>query len=238
MANLRATHDQAIVIPREDIHAELADCAVKGGFIDSAVFGRVKADNPIQYKIPAKRNSFGFVEVISLGEGTPNGQGIDKPEVKVGDIVGLDMCQVSHVVAHQHQTKWFVPWKTFLCRFDVGGKLPVPLMNWIMSEHDDEAVNRILFKDKLLVAPRNLKTGGIHTNQNPNSKHRMAVEKVLAVGQGRFVKKSFVEVGCKPGDAIMFMPTNCSVDLHLYGTRHRFTPWSEVEGVLEDYANG
>lgn len=233
---LRPTHDQAIVRPRTDIHAELADCAVKGGFIDSAIFGRVKADNPIQYRVPAKRNSFGFVEVLELGEGTPNGQGQDAPEVKRGDIVGIDLCQVSHLLAHQHDTKWFVPWKEFLCRFDVGSKLPHPLMNWVLTEPDEEAVSRVLFRTKLLVAPRSLRTGGIRTNDNPHSQHRMAIEKVISVGRGRFVKQAFVDVGCKPGDAAMFMPTNKSVDLHLYGTRHRFTPWSEIEGVLEDYA--
>lgn len=233
---LRPTHDQAIVRPRTDIHAELADCLVKDGFIDSAVFGRVKADNPISYRVPAKRNSFGFVEVLDLGEGTPNGQGQDQPQVKPGDIVGIDICQVGHVLAHQHETKWFVPWKCFLCRFDVGARLPHPLMNWVLTEHDEEAVSRVLFKSKLLVAPRNVRTAGIRTNDNPHSQHRMAVEKVIAVGDGRFVNKSFVEVGCKPGDAVLFMPSNASVDLHLYGTRHRFTPWSEIEGVLEDYA--
>ncbi len=191
---LRPTHDQAIVKLRPDIHAELAGC--KGGEIDSAVFGKVKTSDAIRYRVPSPRNSFGFAEVLSLGEGTPGGQGQDKPDVKPGDIVGLDLCQIGHELAHQHDTKCFVPWKYFLCRFSVGAKLPVPLMNWIMSVPDEEAVNHLTFKTATtVILPKTQVTSGLRTNSNTKSKVLLSCEKVIDVGSGRFVKKTFVENG-------------------------------------------
>lgn len=235
---LRPTHDQALVRPRPDIHSEIAGC--KGGEIDSAVFGKVKTSDAIRYRIPCKRNTFGFVEVLELGEGTPNGQGQDKPDVKRGDIVGLDLCQVGHVLAHQHDEKYLVPWKYFLCRFSVGQSVPSPLMNWVLTQPDEESVNHLMFKNATsVVLPRGATIEGIRTNANTSSRVYLGVERVVETGPGRFVNKTFVDNGCKPGDAVLFLSTNASVDLNLLGhMRYRFTPWSEIEGVLEKDDNG
>ncbi len=232
---LRPTHDQALVIPRPDIHAKIMgvwDDGIEGGVIDNALWGKVRVDCPISYKIPSPRNRFAFVQVDSWGEGTVSGSGLDKPEVEKGDIVGIDLCQVGHVVANEGQTKWFVPWKEFLCKFDKDLNC-TPLMNFVMTEYDEEIMNHLIFKSQNgLIALASAHSQGIQTNSNANTNVRIAAERVIGVGSGRFVKKVWVEANCKIGDGAIFMPTNATVDMKLRGPRKRFTPWSEVEGVL------
>lgn len=238
-SNLRPTHDQALVIPRPDLHAALRglwdpEC---DGFIDSPQWGKVKVDCPLSYRIPSRRNTFALVQVDSWGEGTHRGAGLDRPEVDKGDIVGIDLCQVGHVVAHGGIAKWFIPWKEFLCKLTPVTHELVPLMNFVMTEYDEEAMNRLMFKESgLLSATAATHANGVQTNSNPNTQVRVACERVIAVGHGRFVKKVWAEPGCKIGDAVIFMPPNATVDCQLKGPRRRFTPWSEIEGVLSDYA--
>lgn len=234
--NLRPTHDQALVIPRPDIHAKIMgiwDDGIQDGFISTELWGKVRVDCPITYKIPSPRNRFGMFQVDSWGEGTMRGAGLDKPEVEKGDIVGIDLCQVSHVVAHDGKEKWFVPWKEFLCKFDPVTLQPTPLMNFVMTEYDEEIMNHLIFKgNSNLVAVSSVHANGIQTNSNPHTNVRVAAERVVAVGQGRFVKSVWTEPGCKVGDGAIFMPCNATVDMKLTGNRKRFTPWSEIEGVL------
>lgn len=236
-SKLIPTHDQAIVIPRPDLHAEALGVWDAGcnGFIETKEFGAVRVDCPVRYTIPAARNTFGFVQVDSWGQGTIRGAGMDKPDVEVGDIVGIDLCQVGHTVAHAGKEKWFIPWKEFLCKFNPKDLInPTPLMNYVMTEYSEEMMNHLAFKGGTgLIAPGVTHAKGLKTNSNPNTNIRIAVEKVLGVGTGRFVKKVWTEPGCKEGQGVVFMPFQGTVHLQIGAARRAFTPWSEVEAVLE-----
>ncbi len=235
---LRPCHDQAIVIPRPDLHAQLLGLwdPEDGGVINSKVFGPVRFDCPITYRIPAKLNTFALVQVDSLGTVASRGQGLDKPAAEVGDIVGIDLCQVGHCVSHDHNSKYFVPWIKFICKFKVGDERPKPLMNYVMTEYDETAMNQLMFKEggNGIIVPDTTLVDGLATNSKKKTGVKVAVEKVVDIGQGRFVNKMWAEPGCKIGDAVMFMPTNASLDFNpKRGRRYRFTPWSECEAVLE-----
>lgn len=234
---LKPTHDQAIVIPRPDLHAEAlgvwdAGC---GGYIETKEFGTVRVDCPVRYTIPAPRNTFGFVQVDSWGEGTIRGAGLDKPDVEVGDIVGVDLCQIGHCVAHGGKEKWFVPWKEFLCKFRPKDLInPTPLMNYVMTEYSEEMMGHLMFKGGSgLIAAPSVHAKGIQTNSNSNTNVRIAVEKVLGVGTGRFIKGTWTEPGCKVGQGVIFMPFQGTVHMQIGAARRGFTPWSEIEAVLE-----
>lgn len=240
MSVLRPTHDQALVIPRPDIHMAVLGLWDPGidGFLETEHFGKVQVACPMAYGVPAVRNSFALVEVDSWGEGTHRGAGMDKPEVEKGDIVGIDLCQVGHAVNHGGKRKWFVPWKEFLCKVTPVTFEMHPLMNYVMTVQDEQAENHLIFKGggSSVIAPPSIRGKGVKANDSSTSKHRVACERVVEVGHGRFVKKVWVEPGCQVGDAVIFMPTNASVDAQLKGPRRRFTPWSEIEAVLSDYA--
>lgn len=212
----------------------LWDADNTSGVIDTKEFGPVQCGCPLDYKIPSPNNTFGLAEIVALGTEASRGQGLDRPQAGIGDIVGIDLGQVGHVVAHGGKEKYFVPWIKFVCKFRRGERLPMPLMNYVMTEQDDAAMNCLMFKGNLITALPSALSGGMATNSRVKTGVKICAEKVLSIGQGRFVNKVWTEAQCKQGDAVIFMPSSATLNFKpKAGGRLRFTPWSECEAVLE-----
>ncbi len=234
MIRILPHHDTVTLKPRADLHNRLHGLQTDGGHIMSKLFGEVRIDDAISYKVTGKLNQFAFAEVLDIGGGSVTGQGQDRPNVKSGDIVGVDLGQVGHVLPGG---EWHTTWRNLLCVFRPASDIPEPLMNRVMVEHDDKLVDRFAFQRSKLVAP---KTGraDVKTNDRVNTKVGICVGRVRAFGLGRFVRKAFERIELKYGEVVAFEPHSGTVDfMFKRGQLLRFVPWSEVlfsvEGIDE-----
>lgn len=223
--SVRPHHDLAVIQPCPEFHAALHNVQVDGGNIMTKMFGAVKLGNPISYTVTGKLNKFAIGRIVSLGKGTASGQGQDKPAVKVGDIVGFDLGQVGHVLPDGNYT---LIWRNLLCLFDPGRLLPMPLMNNVMVQYEDELVDRFRFQKTNLVMPK-IGAAPIKTNDRAHTRVGITVARVLDVGAGRFVRKVFEGVDVVAGEVVAFMPHNGVVDFTFtQGRLFKFVPWSEI----------
>lgn len=184
MRTITPLHGRANIIPRADIANELHGSMGKGGEIDSAIFGKVRVGSVISYLTPAKRDSFAFGEVASMGHQAREGSGSKAPGVCDGDIVGFDLYQVGHEIdagAYYPNASVFytLPWKEIVCRF-VGGRA-LPVGQWVMLEPDEVMTRRLLFASSgtTLHLPS---SGPVRTNSNVKTKVRLTAGKILATG--------------------------------------------------------
>lgn len=232
-----------IVRPRPDIHEQLAAISLKGGEIDTELFGKVKTGNVIQYRQTAMPNNFAFGEVLRMGPGRTHGPSSEMPDVRAGSIIGFDLAKVavgcpSDEGSGTLEEVYFLPFNAALCRFDVGAKLPVPLSNFVLTEQDDEGMDRFQFasrrgeKSSGLILPDTVRARGMQSNDNKRTNIFLSVERIIDVGPGKWIKSVFQDVPDVRGKLALFVRM-VSVDLHAYSKRHRFTPWSSVLGVVD-----
>lgn len=227
---IRPCHDFALIKPRPDLHAEMH--GYKPSTVVDAHGHPVSVGTPINYRVTGKRDQFAFGEVVGLGTGTPYGSGRDKPEVKHGDVVGFDLGQVGHVLPNGQYT---LLWKQILCRIDTGlVQPPTPLSSWVLTQQDEIAMRRLVFSGapQLHIPGRTL-AKGIGTGDARKTKVGLCAERVVAVGKGSFIKKAFVDVGCKARDIALFSK---GATVHVNwtgGAQLAFTPWSEIIAVID-----
>lgn len=232
MITIRPHHDLVTLKPAPELHAAIHNLHVEGGSIRSALFGDVRIDNPLVYAVTAKLNQFAMARVIRLGEGSPTGQGQDRPALEAGDVVGVDLGQVGNVLPGGI---WQTAWRNLLCQFTRESELPVPLMNRVMVEYDDKLVDRFVSQRRDAVIHLARTAGApIKTNNRAHTKVGLTVARVLAVGPGRFVKKVFEGIQVGAGEVVSFAPTNGVVDFTFKrGQLLKFVPWSEVESSID-----
>lgn len=245
---IRATNNTLVCRPRPDIHGRIVKWVTSGETVDSAVFGEVKIDNTVSYRVTSLANNFAFGEVLSVGRGAAwmsdkyrldvEGPSGNKP----GTIIGFDLCQVSHSFLHDGETQYFLPINAALCRFDPGADMPQPLGVYFMTRHEPEAAIRFQKRDKKsgLWLPSAAGRGSIKTSDAEWSRVNVDVERIVSVGGGGMGLsekcKKPVEVIPDPsaiGHLCVFMST-LSVDLPAYGEMYKFTNWERLRGVVED----
>lgn len=230
MITIRPHHDTCTLKPRPDLHALLHNIMPEGGHVMSKLFGKVRIDSPISYKITGKLNQFAFAEVLRMGKGSCTGQGRDVPALEQGAIVGVDLGQVGHVLP---TGEYHTSWRNLLCVFREHHELPWPLMNRVMVEHDDALVDRFIFRGAPLRAPK-LSGDDIKTNDRARTKVGLTVSRVVAHGPGRYVKKLLEDIDVSAGEVVAYTPSNGSVDfMFSRGRLLRFVPWSEIDFSVE-----
>lgn len=246
MANatsVKPHHEFLIVRPRPDIHEQLAAISLRGGDIDTKLFGKVKTGNVIQYRQTGMPNNFAFGEVLRMGPGRTHGPSSELPDVGFGSIIGFDLAKVavgcpSDEGSVKLEEVYFLPFNAALCRFDVDAKLPVPLSNFVLTEQDDEGMDRFQFasrrgeKPSGLILPDTVRGRGIRTNDSKNTNLFLSVERVIDYGPGKWIKAVFQPVPDIRGKLALFVRM-VSVDLLAYGKRHRFTPYSSIIGSVD-----
>lgn len=242
-------HEFIIVRPRPDIHGQLAQISLQGGEIDTALFGKVKTGDAIQYRQTGMPNNFAFGEVLRMGPGRTHGPSSEMPLVRSGSIIGFDLAKVAVGCPSDEgraqpdgtamlEEIYFLPFNAALCRFDVGASLPVPLSNFILTEQDDEGMDRFQFSSRRgekpsgLILPDTVRSRGLATNDRKGTNIHLSVERVVDVGPGKWIKSVFQEVPDVRGKLALFVRM-VSVDLLAYGKRHRFTPYSSIIGVVD-----
>lgn len=185
---IRAVNNTILARPRPDIHAQMCRFATQGEEIDTAIFGKVRVDNTVSYDVTSTPNSFAFAEVLSMGRGPAWMDPRYLPAIGPGSIIGLDLATVSHAHPFEGETLYMLPVDAALCRFDVGGRLPVPLGGWILTEEDPISLRRYQFRDRktTLILPDTVEKRGLKTNDRTWSRVTIAVEKVLDVGTGGY----------------------------------------------------
>lgn len=222
-------HDMVVVNPAPHLHAKLHGVQVETNSIMSELFGEVRIDQPIAYKVTGKVNQIAFGIVERSGKGTPIGTGNDKCPVVPGDVVLFDLGQVGHVLPNGQMV---MLWRNLLAVLRPDNEYPEPCLNWVLTKRDDALQDRFVFTKSGLVTPR-AGAGVVKTNDRKRSRVGVVVDRVLRVGCGRFVKKAFESIECQTGDVVAFMPTQ-SVDLAWRrGELLRFTAWSEMLFTIE-----
>lgn len=226
---LKPYHDFVVITPAPQIHAALHGVQVEGGAIMSALHGAVRVDSPITYKVTGKRNQIAFGIVDRAGKGTPVGPSSDRCPVEPGDVALFDLGQVGHVLPNgQYHTSW----RNMLAVLRPDAEYPEPCLNWVLTKRDDALQDRFVFSRSKLHTPR-AGEGVVKTNDRQRSRVGWAVDRVLRVGVGRYVKKAFEAIECQTGDVVVLMPTQ-SIDLAWKrGELLRFTPFGNVEGAVE-----
>lgn len=230
--SIRPHHDLVTLTPAPELHAKLHGIQIDGGRIMSELFGEVRMSQPVHYKVTGKLNQFAMGRVVRMGKGTATGQGQDQPNVRTGDVVGVDLGQVGRILPGG---LWQTTWRNLLCVFRDGCEEPVPLMNRVMVEYDEKLVDRFAFQNQATKL-KLLKFGheDIKTNHRAHTNSGVTVGRVLAIGPGRFVKKVFEEVGVSRGEVVMFENTNGVVDFTFRrGQLLKFVPWPEVESSID-----
>jgi co-chaperonin GroES (HSP10) len=223
--SVKPHHDTVTLRPRADLHALLHGVQTDGGHIMSALFGDVRIDNPITYKVTGRLNQFAFAEVVALGGGSVTGQGRDRPDLEPGAIVGVDLGQIGHSLPGG---VWHTTWRNLLCVFRPGNALPQPLMNRVMVEHDEKLIDRFVFQRSQLVSAK-VGRSDVKTNDRAKTKVGVALGRVIGTGKGRYVRKAFEAIGVTRGEVVAFEPTNGVVDFMFErGRLLKFVPWSEV----------
>lgn len=224
---IRPCHDLALIRPRPDVHAAVM------GYSETAVFDAhghpLHVGSPIMYRVNGKRDRFALGEIIGLGPGTPYGSGSDRPDVAIGGIVGFDLGQVGHLLPDKTCT---LPFKQLLC--EAKGEDLRPLSSWVLTEQDDVAMGRFIFGDGSgLIVPGRTLADGIGAGDSRKTRVSLLAERVCAVGRGQFVKKAFIETGCKPRDIACFR-SNGVVHCSWPGRRRlSFVQWSDIELVID-----
>lgn len=258
---IRATNNTILARPRPDIHAQLCKFASQGDVIDSAIFGKVRVDNTVSYEVTSKANNFAFGELLSMGQGPSWMDPAYLPRVVPGSIIGFDLAQVSHAFPFPSEkgteTLYLMPMDAALCRFDVGARLPVPLGGYVLTEEDPVSLRRLSMRDRKskLILPDTTMSRGLKSNDRTWSRVTIAAEKVLDVGTGGYaiIEKNLDKpIGWKPsgepvferertllhpdreavGKVALFLPT-MSVDLFVYGARHRFSTWDRIRTLID-----
>jgi co-chaperonin GroES (HSP10) len=213
MRTIRPCHELAFIRPRPDIHDRMLGMTM----------------HPTGYRVTARRDQFAIGQVIALGTGTPYGSGRDRPEVDAGMIVGFDLGQVGHILPNG---LWTLIWKQMLCVFGADQQ-PTPLSSWVMTRADDTAIARLMLaEDSRLVLPGMAASDGVVTSDVRKTRVKLRAEVVEAVGRGDYVRKVFVETGCKRHDIACFTP-GATVHLQWRDRRLAFTPWSEIVCVID-----
>jgi co-chaperonin GroES (HSP10) len=213
---IRPCHDLALIRPRPDIEDALHGLA-PGSF---------------KYTVTSRRDQFAFGEVVALGRGTPYGSGRERPEVVTGGIIGFDLGQVGHVLPNGLYT---LMWKNMLCRVATlaEGDLPIPLCSQVVTVPDEVAMGRLVFSGQTsLIMPGTTSSAGIATSDVRKTNVKLRAERVVAVGQGEFVRKVFYETGCKIRDIACYT-AGATVHTSWHGKRLAFTPWSEIVAVID-----
>lgn len=228
-AIIKPHHDMVVVTPAPHLHARLHNVQLETQSIMTELFGEVRIDQPITYKVTGKINQIAFGIVERAGKGTPIGAGNDKCPVVPGDVVLFDLGQVGHVCPNG---QYVMLWRNVLAVLRPEQEYPAPCLNWVLTKRDDDLQDRFVFTKAKLFTPRH-GAGVVKTNDRKRSRVGVSVDRVVHVGAGRFVKKAFESIECQPGDVVAFMPTQ-SVDLAWRrGELLRFTAWSEILFTIE-----
>lgn len=247
--SVQPLHEFLIVRPRPDIHEQLAAISLKGGVIDTKLFGNVKTGDVIKYRQTAMPNNFAFGEVLRMGPGRTHGPSSEMPSVQRGSIIGFDLAKVAvGCPSDEGRTQsdgtpmleevYFLPFNAALCRFDIDAKLPTPLSNFVLTQQDDAAMDRFQFasrrgeKPSGLILPDTVRGRGLTSNDSKGTNIFLSVERIIDVGPGKWIKSVFQGVPDVRGKLALFVRM-VSVDLHAYSVRHRFTPWSSILGVVD-----
>jgi co-chaperonin GroES (HSP10) len=218
---MKPCHDLAIVRPRKDVHARL--------------FSALSDPRLVNYKWLATPNKPAVAEVVALGPGTSYGSGLDVPEVEIGDLVLFQEQDVHHEIGDGAERTVFIGFRGLLATIHEDAACPLkPLSNYVLTEKDTAAMTRVAFAgDVKLYLPDSVTSRGMQTNHSPSTQIRVHAERVISTGKGRFVRKTFVEPGCVPGDVLLFMKT-MSLEVRLRGRDYTLTPWGEAIAVVDD----
>lgn len=228
---IKPHHDFCVINPAPHLHAALHGLQLETKSIMSALFGEVRIDSPIKYSVTGKLNQIAFGIVVRSGRGAPIGPGNDRCPVESGDVVLFDLGQVGHVAPNG---QYMLLWRNILAVLRPDNEYPDPCLNWVLTKRDDQLQDRFVFSKSggKLVMPR-AGAGVVKTNDRKRSRVGVAVDRVLRVGMGRYVKKAFEAIECQTGDVVAFMPTQ-SIDLAWRrGELLRFTAWSEILFTVE-----
>lgn len=236
MKTIVPMHGRANVVLRPDIHNDLHGLLVKGGVIDSAVFGKVRVESPIRYKTPCPRDCFAFGEVMAMGHPSTEGSGSEPICASDGDIVGFDLHQCGHQIdasPYYERADAFVtlPWKEIACKFSAGSREPTPLGRWIMVEVDEVTTRRLVFgsSGSSVLLPGNLKKG-VRTNSNSNTKVSLLAGKILSLGDT--VQRIAPLGDVCPGNWALFSPHDAiNIDLGK-GKQRAFVRYDELEQIV------
>lgn len=191
-----------------------------------------------------------YGEVLDVGPGDPIQP--DVPELKRGDIVVWDLSKVGPPILEHGRALTIVSFNALLARL-VNPLDPLervqPLLDMVLTEEAPEAMRRAM--TSALVLPDSVLRDGMQ--ERPQGKETYVnqpvttvFERVVATGSGILYANSRKHCArckcelrqihvpeCKRGDLVCFNPA-WSIEFRRGGRNLRFTPYSEIRGIVEE----
>jgi co-chaperonin GroES (HSP10) len=202
---MQPLRNQAIVRPRND-RVATGSIELQRGLTDYAVTG-----------IP---NTPGFVEILSVGPGVASEH---KPDVKAGDVCFLDLSRINIETSIDGQRVWFVNMAGLIARWNDPSEPPVPLNNYVLTEIADEDTRRHLGTRLILPSQKQ------SSDRTGYLKHQF--ERVLAVGEGRVVRKAFNAIPQSLVGGLLLFSALRALEVHFNGTRGHLIPFEDAYAV-------
>lgn len=267
--SIRATNNTIVGTPCFEVQRRLSRLGCDGEAIETKEFGTVRVGSTVTYTNVPGTNKMAWLTVSSVGPGAAWMAGKYRLDrwLKAGDVIGFDASQYVDVSRDGAQLM-LLPVDAALCRFNPSDEMPVPLGVYFMSVPDEAAARRFAMGKKLqatgFVLTNDARAGEIRITDNPNSKVRYSVERVVGVGGGgmtlgqggqqalgdtrayctvtadgkvvRIRTREPVEIVPEPEAVgmVAVFGNAMSVSVNVHGARVSFTNWDRVRILATD----
>lgn len=186
---IRAVNNTILVRPNYEALTRTSKLHHLPGEVETKEFGKVSVGSAHTYKNTAGANNIAWGTVESVGRGAAwmlDKYRLDKI-LRPGDVIGFDsQRQVS--TDHQGGELYMVPVDAALCLFNPGMERPKPLGVYMMTEEEDGAVARFMFRNpetaKRYAMTADMRKGEMKVSDSPWSRVKFTLERVLDVGPG------------------------------------------------------